>query len=452
MGKGAYMLIVNNDSSNHSINIHNRHDMYDGSEGSNLSLWDNQTLSPLEAMPSQGMQYIEAKDSSASFDVTFDDTTTVSITENSDKYDYSTDNSTISLTVCVNNEGNESGQAFITIVVNRPSGYSDWMHYFNTETNNAFFQKTLSQVCLPGAHDAGMSVLTKSTSMSSVCNTQTQEHSIGGQLSRGVRYFDLRPAVWSSSEQTIYMGHFSSHLGYEFGSIGQRLSDVLSEVANFIANDTNGEEVVVLKFSHFVSQDESGFTNSLLNTFISQLKNTLGNYMYTNSNSNINLGGVTLQSIINSGKRVICLLTAADTPDDGNTFSTSQLNAQINPSQGLFSFGDNNSSANYRLYDDYAKDNDYDDMVSDQVEKWDDFSRSNNSMFLFSYTLTSTTGGIDNDCVLEMAQSANPALVANLAYYKNKNNINLTPNILYIDKVSSHHPINGVLYINRLFS
>ena len=451
MGKGAYMLIVNNDSQNHTINIHNRHDMYDGSEGSNLSLWDNQTLSPLQAMPSQGMQYIEAKDSSASFDVTFDETTTVSITENSNKYDYSVDNSTISLTVCVNNEGNENGQAFITIVVNRPSGYSDWMHYFNSETGN-FFQRKLSQVCLPGAHDAGMSVLTKSTSLSSVCNTQTQEHTIGGQLSRGVRYFDLRPAVWSSSEQTIYMGHFSSHLGYEFGSIGQKLSDVLNEVASFMAGDTNGEEVVILKFSHFVSQDESGFTNSLLTTFITQLKNTLGNYMYTNSDSNINLGGVTLQSIINSGKRVICLLTAADTPDDGHTFSNSQLNAQINPSQGLFSFGDNNSSANYRLFDSYAADHDYDDMVSNQVEKWEDFSRSNNSMFLFSYTLTSTSGGITNDCVLEMAEEANPVLMANLAYYKTHNNISQMPNILYIDKVSSQHPVKSALYVNKLFS
>jgi hypothetical protein len=485
MGKGAYMLIVNNDNNNHSINIHNRHCMYDDGEyNSNISLWDNQTLSSLQATPSQGMQYIEAKASgsctfdTSKFDVTIDDTTTIRISEKNNAYSYSIDNSDIGVTVCVNNLGNGS-QAFITIAINRSEGYGDWMHHFNDETNGVFLQKTLSQVCLPGAHDAGMSVLTKSTSLSNKCNTQTQEHSIGGQLSRGVRYFDLRPAIWKSSEPTIYMGHFSNWpaLGEE-GSIGHSLSSVLNDVANFMANDTNGEEIVVLKFSHFISQDSTGFTESLLTSLISQMKNTIGDYMYTNSNSSVNLGNVKLQDIIDSGKRVICLFTATDTPDDGNTFTPSQLNAQISPATGIFSFGDNNSSANYRLYDVYANDHDYDDMVSDQIDKWKSFNRNNGSMFLFSYTLTSTSGGTTEggipsaipgaaiydalsasnaegetirDCVLDMAESANPVLMANLAYYKQVEDINTIPNILYIDKVSSQHPVKTAIYINKLF-
>jgi hypothetical protein len=454
MGKGAFMLIVNNDSNSHTTDIQNIHDMYDGGqEGSNLSIWSNRTLSHLDAIPSEGMEYVEAKDDSAHFDVVFDNgITTVRISVDDDGYSYSTSNSHLDLSICVNNEGNENGQAFITITINRPNGYSAWMHHFNDEVNGAFLRKTLSQVCLPGAHDAGMSVLTKSTSMSTECNTKTQIHSIGGQLNRGTRYFDLRPAIWSSSDTTIYMGHFSGWpiIGEE-GSIGQSLNDVLNDVINFIDNDSHGEEVVVLKFSHFVSQDGSGFTNSLLSSFITQLKSKLGNYMYTNSNYNVNLGGVTLQSIIDSGKRVICLLTAVDTPDDGNTFTPSQLNAQINPSQGIFSFGDNDSNANYRLFDEYANDHDYDDMVSNQIKKWDDFRRSNNSMFLFSYTLTSTSGGITGDCVLDMAEAANPVFTANLAYFKKKKSINEIPNILYIDRVSTHHAAIEALYINKLF-
>ncbi len=469
MGKGAYMLIVNNDSSSHSINIHNRHCMYDNGEyDSNPSLWDNQTLSTFEAMPSDGMQYIEAQASGSClldeshFDITIDDTTTVTIKEEYNSYSYDTDNSTISLQVDVNNIGN-GAQAYITIVINRDAGYSDWMHQFNT-ANSSFFQKTLSQICLAGAHDAGMSMLHKSTSLSNECNTQTQSHNIGDQLKYGVRYFDLRPAIWSSDKQTIYMGHFSDWpaLGEE-GSTGESLSNVLSAIANFMNNDTNGGEIVVLKFSHFISQDGSGFTNALLTSLISLINTAIGDYMYTNTNSSVNLGNVKLQDIINSGKRVICLFTATDTPDDGNTFTSSQMNAVINPANGIFSFGDNNSSANYRLYDQYANDHDYNDMISNQLGKWIEFVRSNGSMFLYSYTLTSTTGGVIanaaldadgdyiRDCVLDMADSANPVLLANLAYNKQKYFISSIPNILYIDKVSHHHPVNSAIYINKLF-
>lgn len=115
------------------------------------------------------------------------------------------------------------------------------------------------------------------------------------------------------------------------------------------------------------------------------------------------------------------------------------------------------------MYDNYSNQHDYDDMVENQVKKWDEFNRRDGDLFLFSYTLTSTTGGtIPNaeypddshgwDCVLEMAAAANPVLLANLAFYKQSKNISTIPNILYIDKVSSHYSANEALYINQLFN
>lgn len=486
MGKGAYMLIVNNDSSNHSIDIHNRNCMYDdGDSNSNISLWDNQTLSPLEAMPATGMQYIEAKASgsctltTSSFDVTIDGKTTITISESNNTYSCNVDNTQISVQADINNMGNGS-QAYITIVINRQS-YTTWMKDFDTAAGGKFYAKKLCQICVPGAHDAGMSVLTKSTSLSSECNTQTQEHTIGEQLQYGTRYFDLRPAIWTDSDDDIYMGHFSNWwvLGEE-GSIGQSLSAVLDEVATFMKNDAaaNGKEIVILKFSHFVSQDNTGFTKKNLGELVSALKDTLGDYMYTNTAASVNLGDLLLSDIASTGKRVICVFSYADTPDDGNTFSQSDFDAIIDPTTGIFSFGDNDSSANYRLYDQYANNHDYDDMLSDQLKKWKNFSSKDSSMFLFSYTLTSTSGGLTTgfpvnvgaaeilfnalsatnaegdtirDCVLKMAESANPVLLANLAYNKNKSNITAIPNILYIDKVSSHHAVNEAMYINKLF-
>lgn len=459
MGFGAYMLVVNNDVNNHSINIHNRNNMYDnGDEGSNISYWDNSTISVMHAMPSSGMQYIEAK-GDASFDLTVDGLTTLTISQNNNAYDIDVDNDTIDITWDVNNIGNGS-QAFITIVINNTVGYADWMYQFNNH-NSSFFSKKLNQVCLPGAHDAGMSVLKKSTNGSNECNTQTQINSIGDQLQKGTRYFDLRPAIWKSSDTTMYMGHFSRMFGAYFGSIGQSLSDVLDEVATFMSQDSNGHEIVVLKFSHYTTQDDSGFSGTLLSSLITQVKNKLSTYMYTNTDSSINLGNVTLNDIKNSGKRVVCVF---DNDADEHGFSSSDYTAVASPYTGIFSFGSNTSSKNFRLYDEYANDHDYDDMVNDQVTKWDNFSRDSGALFLFSYTLTSTSGGyIANaaedadgdyiqDCVLDMAEDANPVLLANLAYYKAKKDISEIPNILYIDRVNSHHPINEAMYINKLFA
>lgn len=491
MGKGAYMLMVNNDINNHNINIHNRHDMHDnGKEGSNVSLWDNQTLTPLQALPANGMQYIEAKDGSASFEVTIDGRTTVKIKIHSDKYSYEVNNNDVDIQICVNNIGTNRGftktdQAFISIVMNNTASNKNWMHRLNQDTNGLFFQKKLSEVCLPGAHDAGISILREQTKFSNKCNTQTQKHSIEGQLSRGTRYFDLRPAIWSKGDNTIYMGHFSDHTGVglsgsvaqtltsagQQGAIGEYLVDVLDAVADFMRTDSTQNEIVLLKFSHFVSQDSSGFTKSLLNSLLTQIQNKLGSFMYTNTSRSVNLGSVSLQDIINSGKRVICLFSNADPEKEGNHFSNSYFNSIIDPTNGIFSFGDDDSSANYRLYDSYANNMDYDDMISNQLKKWRNFdkqqqsrlSRQEDSMFLYSYTLTSTDAGIiadnarnaDGDnirsCILDMAQSANHVLLSNLAYSKKKYNIETLPNILYIDKISRQYPINSVLYINKLF-
>jgi hypothetical protein len=417
------------------------------------------------------MQYIEVKASGSCmfkesrFDVTIDDKTTVSIREKNNKYYYKQDNSHIDVDVCVNNLGNskmESGhQAFITITIKNSQSNKNWMYRLNQASNNAFFRKKLNQVCLPGAHDAGMSELHESTAFSDECNTKTQKHSILTQLNDGVRYFDLRPALWDKHRNTIHMGHFSKLVGVVEGSTGQTLNDVLNSVASFMRNDSTRKEIVVLKFSHYMTQDKSGFNKDLLNKLINQIKGTLGAYMYTNINSSVNLGNLTLNDIANTGRRVICVFD--DDPDDKG-FSSHDFNNVVNSSQGIFTFGGHTSSKNFRLYDHYANDHDYDDMVKDQVKKWDDYSPSSGGMFLFSYTLTSTSGGLPigtaqdaedhdllRDCVLDMAKSANPVLLANLAYYRRKRNIRTIPNILYIDRVTSEHPVNEALYINCLY-
>ncbi|MET0393333.1 MAG: hypothetical protein ABW019_09340 [Chitinophagaceae bacterium] len=68
MGYGAYMRVVNSSSKTVTTNVTNQNCMYDnGSEGSNLSLFNNLTITPGTKVPAEGGQYIEAKNSGSCF-------------------------------------------------------------------------------------------------------------------------------------------------------------------------------------------------------------------------------------------------------------------------------------------------------------------------------------------------------------------------------------------------
>lgn len=440
MGFGARMVVVNNDTKSHKLTISNINCMYDnGDEGSNLQVWNNVTIAPFTSIPTIGTQYIEVKASgscafqTSTFTVNIDNLISFTISEKNNQY--YTNSHLNSVDVSIDNGGNGK-QAIITVVINCTAVAANWMRTFNNSTGNSFFGKTLSQICLPGSHDAGMYTLTKSTFWSNSCNTQTQLIDIGSQLNSGVRYFDLRPTVWDQSSE-MYLGHFSSSSGGQ-GSLGQDMTSALQQVKNFASNANNSQEIVILKFSHYTTQDDSGFgttlKKSLLDNYINPI---LGSVMYKNSYYGVNLGSQTLQSIIDSGQRVICVF------DDFSNY--------INPAAGIFSFGNPNSHNNYCLYDEYANTQFYAKMVDDQVGKWQSFAAGNGNMFLFSFTLTATMGGTTGDCVLAMAAMANPRLTGVLAYYKAANSINSIPNILYIDSVSNINAINSAYYINSLY-
>lgn len=72
MGKVATMFVYNLDSKDQTITgVTSQKCMFDnGEEGSDISLWNNQTLSPKTSLPSNGWhkpQFIEANGSGAHF-------------------------------------------------------------------------------------------------------------------------------------------------------------------------------------------------------------------------------------------------------------------------------------------------------------------------------------------------------------------------------------------------
>jgi len=79
-----------------------------------------------------------------------------------------------------------------------------WMsdHY------NEIKDKKLTELSIPGSHDAGMYKVHSCSLGARSCNAQTQHLDIAGQLHCGSRYFDFRP-VFIKSTNVFYIGHFS---------------------------------------------------------------------------------------------------------------------------------------------------------------------------------------------------------------------------------------------------
>ncbi|MFA6056893.1 MAG: phosphatidylinositol-specific phospholipase C domain-containing protein [Taibaiella sp.] len=114
---------------------------------------------------------------------------------------------------------------------------------------------TLKDIVIPGAHDAGMSILNgvggPGGSTINDCNTLTQVLSVEKQLNAGIRMFDLRIGQYKGE---LYAKHAPSDCMDEAvaGGYGEKLRDVLNAVKKFL--NTNEKEFVILSFCHFCEQ------------------------------------------------------------------------------------------------------------------------------------------------------------------------------------------------------
>ncbi|WP_118952980.1 PI-PLC domain-containing protein [Taibaiella helva] len=111
---------------------------------------------------------------------------------------------------------------------------------------------TLRDIVLPGAHDAGMSILNavggKSTYTINECNTLTQKLPVAQQLRAGIRMFDLRIDRYQGA---LYTKHAPSDCMDDAvgGGYGERLDTVLYSVKRFL--EAYPQEFVLLSFCHF---------------------------------------------------------------------------------------------------------------------------------------------------------------------------------------------------------
>ncbi len=142
---------------------------------------------------------------------------------------------------------NYSLQCAVSMVIER----ANWM----ADSLDLIGDKKLMEIAMPASHDAGMAYAQPCVMGGRPCNAQTQNHTILDQLTRGCRYFDLRPVIQGS---TMYTGHFSTALGITMGCLGQPMREVLEHVKIYFET---GRDLVILKFSHYRDRDrnDSGF-------------------------------------------------------------------------------------------------------------------------------------------------------------------------------------------------
>jgi hypothetical protein len=320
---------------------------------------------------------------------------------------------------------------------------SDWMKHYQT--------KTLRRLCIPGSHDAGMSIARDCELGATEGNTKTQLQDIGDQLDAGIRYFDIRPVFEDNKPDQIFTGHYDRFVGIR-GCQGQPVKQVLNQVASFITRADSSGEVVILKFSHFLDKlgsenffseaaESAAFKQNLINTLIKLITATIpAANLYVHSNA-LRISDVPLATLTGGTGKAIILFDISELagvqlnnhPDSGNV---TYINSYGDLKPGV--------TADWVTYDMFSNTPLVNVMTSASEEPGQLFriqqaGNHTGDFFLLSWTLTLSTGQVVNPfaySVVEVAQFAN-AVVARDVINSVRGGVVITgiffPNVLYVD-------------------
>lgn len=364
--------------------------------------------------------------------------------------------------------------------------------------------RTLKELVIPGAHDAGMSqtnYCTNTASLYPTNDTITQSLDFYNMLGNGIRYFDVRPG-WlkknsSDNNPETWTGHFSDSLG-GVGCLGRKmlnkstdnnssLPTVFDDVLRFLSAYPRGE-VIILKFSHYLMQTQRNnlvdhtdifkYTdNNSINTFkpriqqlIQDVVDVFGNWLYQKPADKGSLENITLQEITSTGSKVIALFDFVELP----TMKLSDMfpnNTTVLSS--VYSYADYYldshhtqpvmSGCDLTVYDHYSNTDDVEVMVAYKAPDdtnhpgqrylylQPDNHRAN--LYLLSWTLTQSTTDIamGQPAITQLAQQANCCLGSFMQKLIQESSIplngNLLPNIIYVD-LCTHFVTDVCNYIN----
>lgn len=312
----------------------------------------------------------------------------------------------------------------------------DWMH----QNMNTLGSKTLSQVCMPGSHDAGMGEITWSDHFPTEIIelfTQTQSRTIFSQLQCGSRYLDIRPEISSGETWT---GHYQGKLGAR----GQKMSSIIDDVNNFTATN---KELLILNFSHAVQTDDDfrDYNQNDWNKLMGELLAIKNRFINTGPLKN-DLSLLRMDQFIADRAAVVLVIEddscSLDAYPDHGFYHRDQLN----------------------VFNQYSNTDDCVQMVFKQIDQLKKHADGpDKSLFLLSWTLTQQLQFDFNDIdivkllrqvrglksIQTMAYSANKALMTDLLPHCSRKAF---PNIIYIDYIDSGNYTALAMAINHLYS
>ncbi|HWS72387.1 MAG TPA: hypothetical protein VN605_09745, partial [Thermoanaerobaculia bacterium] len=294
-----------------------------------------------------------------------------------------------------NSHPGETPESFSTsLLTNR----SRWM----TDRLGTLGALNLSQLILPGSHDAGMYAVS-SDPQNAFARTQDQD--IYQQLMNGQRWLDLAVA---------YLDGFGIYIDYS-GVLGPTLDTVLAGIQSFMSQGLR--ELVIVKLSQF-----GNFSTQTWEQLVSAVEARLGLWLYRGPlPAGKRLADVTLNEY--AGKVLVVV--------DGDW-------AKNDPHAGYWIYRDASSpdaaAGQLRVYDQPTKTASYDTMKNDQTAQFKSYDGecSDGSLcdlFLLSWTLTPASGSTTES----VARLANPYLAEELNDLPDVNAAGKIVNILSVD-------------------
>ena len=305
---------------------------------------------------------------------------------------------------------------------------STWMQ----DSIHSLGGRKLKELCIPGSHDAGMSVLNGKTSFSTEHNTVTQSISVGEQLNCGIRFFDIRPVI--GSPERFMTGHYSYvdiTSGHQGGN-GQSIRSVVEQINTFT---TNKKELIVLELSGTLNTNVGygkyrDFTPAEWDELFDLLSGI--NHLYILRDDNKYLTSKSLSHYIGSTSAVIIVVNKSD------------VNLSHANRNGVKFF----NSTNFAIFNEYANSDSLPAMFADQINKMrSTLSKNRSNLFLLSWTLTQQgTGTLSGPSIRQLADMANAELPDAV---RNCVSSDYFPNIIMIDNVRGSMCADLCMEINQ---
>lgn len=296
--------------------------------------------------------------------------------------------------------------------------------------------RTLSQICLPGSHNSGMSEIGTRTAFATESNVVNHQLDILGQLYAGIRYFDIRPAI---SGTQFFTGHYHDAplVGWQ-GANGQSIESIVFQLNHYCSTH---QELIVLDLSHSVNTDIEGRNYRPFNQEEwERLMEILCGIKYRYPGL-VYLHRTTLNDLIGPP---ISKSNGVHMPGQAAVLIIIREPVDLTGREHLGFF----RGSDLPLFNQYSDTNDAKVMSADQLNK---LRAKIAPWFLLSWTLTqSSVQSVDGSAsILQLSRSANPRLFTDLLPVVSNSTF---PNVLLIDGITDCNLLNLAMGLNLVFS